>query len=398
MKFLFTLQPAYGHFHAMVPLARALAAQGHEVGFATGKGFGPVVQRAGFSHFPCGFDFDGSKDIFEALPQWESIKRMPLPPGEQQLYGFIHALAPAMADDLIELMNTWKPDVIIRDPVEFGGYIAAEHYGLPHATILWAFYISAKLSCADAVLELRQRYGLPDDPKLSTLDRYLVLTFLPASWTFPSWPPPPVTHRFCAPPFDLSIDAGLPRWVKTLPDQPTVYATLGTTFNRAPGTFQAILTAFSTEEVNLIVTVGRSMDPGQFQPLPDHIRVERYIPQTLVLPHCDALIFHGGYNSLQSALWHGLPMVLIPMGAGDNYPTALRCAEVGAGVLVEGTPPEAEAVRAATKAVLGQLTYRARAQQLQREMKELPPLSEAVKRLEVLARNREPQGSNSPDA
>jgi len=93
-----------------------------------------------------------------------------------------------MADDLIELMNSWKPDVIIRDPVEFGGYIAAEHYGLPHATILWAFYISAKLSCADAVLELRQRYGLPDDPKLSTLDRYLVLTFLPASWTFPSWP------------------------------------------------------------------------------------------------------------------------------------------------------------------------------------------------------------------
>jgi len=71
MKFLFTLQPAYGHFHAMVPLARALAAQGHEVGFATGKGFGPVVQRAGFSHFPCGFDFDGSKDIFEALPQWK---------------------------------------------------------------------------------------------------------------------------------------------------------------------------------------------------------------------------------------------------------------------------------------------------------------------------------------
>jgi len=196
----------------------------------------------------------------------------------------------------------------------------------------------------------------------------------------------------------LSIEAGLPEWVKTLPDQPTVYATLGTTFNRSPGTFQAILTAFSTEKVNLIVTVGRSMDPGQFQPLPDHIRVERYIPQTLVLPHCDALIFHGGYNSLQSALWHGLPMVLLPMGAGDNYPTALRCAEVGAGVLVEGTPPEPEAVRAATKAVLGQLTYRARAQQLQREMKELPPLSEAVKRLEVLARNREPQASDSPDA
>jgi UDP:flavonoid glycosyltransferase YjiC (YdhE family) len=398
MRFLFTLQPAHGHFHSMVPLAQALTAHGHDVAFATGKGFGPVVQRVGFHHFPCGFDFDGSKDILEVLPEWETIKRMPISPGEQQLYGFIQVLAPQMADDLIELMNTWKPDVIIRDPVEFGGYIAAEHYALPHATVLWAFYISAKFSCADAVVELRQRYGLPDDPHLDTLDRYLVLTFLPASWTFPNWPPPPVTHRFCAPPFDLSSEAGLPEWVESLPDRPTVHATLGTTFNRSPGTFQAIITALSTEEVNLIMTVGRSVDPAQFQPLPNHIKIERYIPQTLLLPYCKALIFHGGYNSLHSALWHGLPMVLIPMGAGDQYPTALRCAEVGAGVLVEGNPPEPEAIRAATEAVLGQPAYRARARQLQRKMKELPPLSEAVKRLEVLARDREPQPDDHPEA
>jgi MGT family glycosyltransferase len=186
--------------------------------------------------------------------------------------------------------------------------------------------------------------------------------------------------------------------VASLPDRPTVHATLGTTFNRSPGTFQAIITAFSTEEVNLIMTVGRSVDPAQFQPLPNHIKIERYIPQTLLLPYCKALIFHGGYNSLHSALWHGLPMVLIPMGAGDQYPTALRCAEVGAGVLVEGNPPEPEAIRAATEAVLGQPAYRARARQLQRKMKELPPLSEAVKRLEVLARDREPQPDDHPEA
>jgi hypothetical protein len=97
-----------------------------------------------------------------------------------------------------------------RDPVEFGGYIAAEHWALPHATVMWAFYISAKFACADAVLELRRRYGLPYDPNLDTLDRYLVLTTLPESWTFPDWPPPPVTHRFCAPPFELNREAGRP--------------------------------------------------------------------------------------------------------------------------------------------------------------------------------------------
>lgn len=392
MRFLFTLQPMFGHFHAMAPLAQALMLHGHEVAFATGKGFGPTVQRCGFLHFPCGFDFDGSKDIFEVLPGWEAIKRLPLSPGEQQLYGFIQELGPQMADDLIALMkNTWRPDVVVRDPLDFGGYIAAERYGLPHAAVLWAFYISAKLGCAEAVADLRRRYGLPSDPRLDTLDRYLILHFLPASWAFPDWPVPPVTHRFCSPPFDRSSDAGLPEWVDSLADQPTVYATLGTTFNQSPGTFRAILDAFSDGGINLIVTVGRSMDPAQFQPLPDHIKMEQYIPQSLILPRCDAMIFHGGYNSLLSALWHGLPMVVMPMGAGDQQPTAMRCAEVGAGALVEGDPPQPEAILAATKSVLGPSTYRARARQLQREIKELPSLSEAVCRLEVLAKDHQPQ-------
>ncbi len=394
MRFLFTLHPMFGHFHSMVPLAQALMLHGDEVAFATGKGFGPTVQRCGFLHFPCGFDFDGSKDIFEALPEWQAIKRKPLPPGEQQLYGFIQGLAPQMADDLIDLMKSWRPDVVVRDPVEFGGYIAAERYGLPHAAIMWAFYISGKLGCAEAVLDLRRRYGLPGDPGLDTLDRYLMIHFLPASWAFPDWPPPPVTHRFCAPPFDLSSDAGLPEWANSLADHPTVYATLGTTFNQSPGTFQAILDAFSDEAMNVIITVGRSMDPAQFRPLPGHIKVEQYIPQSLILPHCDAMIFHGGYNSLLAALWHGLPMVVMPMGAGDQYPTAMRCADVGAGALVEGDPPEPGAILAATKAVLGPSTYRERAHQLQREIKALPSLSEAVYRLEVLAKDRQPQLSD----
>jgi len=397
MKVLFTMHPMFGHFHSMVPLAQSLKEHGHEVAFATGKSFGPVIRRIGFLHFPCGLDFDGSKDIFEALPEWEIIKAGYSDGGLQQLYGFIHALAPRMADDVIGLVEAWQPDVIVRDPVEFGGYIAAEIYGLPHATIIWATYISAKALCPEAVVELRQRYGLPDDPDLDTLDRYLVLDFLPSSWTFPNLPYPPVAHRFCAPPFDLSSgDARLPDWLDALPNRPIIYATLGTTFNQSPDTFRAILAALSTEAVNLIMTVGRSMAPAQFGPQPDHVKIEQYIPQTFLLPHCDALIFHGGYNSLLSALWHGLPMVIIPQGAGDNWPTGWRCAAVGAGVMVEANPLRPEAIRAAVKTVLEQPAYRARARELQREIKGLPGLVDAVRRLEILAETREPQFNDSP--
>ena len=396
MRFLFTVQPLFGHFHSMVPLALALKEHGHEVAFATGRSFRSAVRHAGFQHFPCGLDLAGEPSgIFQALPEWDTIQtKYPSVP-VQQICGFIYALGPKMADDLIELVRTWKPAVIIRDPVEFGGYIAAEYCGLPHATIIWALYINPKLLCPEALVELRQRYGLADDPELSTLDRYLALTFLPAEWAFPMVPSPPVTHRFCAPPFDRSSDAGLPDWIDALPDRPTIYATLGTTFNQAPATFQAILTALNGGDVNAIITVGRSMDPALFQPQPGHIKIERYIPQTLVLPRCDAVIFHGGYNSLLSAVWHGLPMIITPLEAGDQLPNGLLCAKLGVGVLVTGSPPEPEAIRAGVKSVLEQPTYRARAQQLQREIKQLPNLSEAVKRLEILAATHEPQFNDS---
>jgi len=372
----------------MVPLALAVRDRGHEVAFATGKGFGPVVKRTGLIHFACGLDFDGSQDIFVELPEWKEIQAShPDSVAIQQVYGFVQGLAPRMAVDLIPLVDRWKPDVIIRDPIEYGGYIAAEAAGIPHATITWAIYIPSQHICPEAFRALQQQFGLPKDPELKTIDRYLVLNFLPHSWAFPESPANAVTYRFCAPPFDQSGDEQLPDWISSLPDQPTLHVTLGTTFNRSSRTFRAILEALSTEKMNVIMTVGRTVDPAQFQPLPDHIKIAQYIPQSLLLPRCDALLFHGGYNSLLAALWHGLPMVMTPLGAGDQLPNALRCQEQGAGLLVEGDPPDVEAVRKTVRTIFEDPAYRRRAKQLQQEIKALPSLSEAVNRLELLGKS-----------
>jgi UDP:flavonoid glycosyltransferase YjiC (YdhE family) len=99
VRFLFTMHPAFGHFHAMVPLAQACKEHGHEVAFATGRSFGPVIRRNGYLHFPCGLDFDGSTDIFEALPGWSTTETNHPTDGLKQLYDFIQELAPRMADD-----------------------------------------------------------------------------------------------------------------------------------------------------------------------------------------------------------------------------------------------------------------------------------------------------------
>jgi MGT family glycosyltransferase len=141
--------------------------------------------------------------------------------------------------------------------------------------------------------------------------------------------------------------------------------------------------------VNLVVTVGRDGDPHAFDPLPPHITVERYIPQTLLLSHCDLVVCHAGSGTLAAALVHGLPMVLMPVG-GDQLINAERCAELGVGVRVPLEERSPQHFRQAVQNVLDTPSYRRRAQQFQDEITALPGMEHAVALLEQLARERQP--------
>lgn len=384
MRVLFSMMPMLGHLHPLVPLGQALLAQGHQVAFATAKSFAPRIHRAGFEHFSCGVDHDGTRLIFRTLEEQGHLA----PKDRKGPHLFAELLAPLMMEDLPEICSRWRPDLIVHDPVELAGHLAAEMEGVPHVLFSWAFYFqpnTMKAWWGPGLSALRERYGLPPDPEAEALHRHLAIDYMPPSWHGPESPRPPVARAFSAPLFDRSQPGGLPSWVEELPDRPTVYATLGTALNHAPATFCAFIEALAGEDLDLIITVGPGMDPRQFDPLPENIHVEQYIPQTLLLPRCQAVIAHGGYNTLLSALWHGLPLVVNPLTAADQPVNGRRCAEVGAGVLVEGQPPDANELRRAVLAVLKKPGYRDRARAFQEEIKALPPLSMAVRLMEQLA-------------
>ena len=141
--------------------------------------------------------------------------------------------------------------------------------------------------------------------------------------------------------------ARLPDWVGRLPERPTVLASLGTVFNKTPGVLEAIVQALADEPVNVVVVIGRDQDPSRFGPQPDHVRLEHYLPQPLVLEHCAAFITHGGFNSVKEALSAGVPMVVVPISADQPY-SAERCAALGVGLTVapdDGPEAMRDAVR-----------------------------------------------------
>jgi MGT family glycosyltransferase len=181
--------------------------------------------------------------------------------------------------------------------------------------------------------------------------------------------------------FDRSGVQGLPRYVVDRDDRPLVYATLGTIFNRATRVFRAILDGLRDAPVELVLTVGRNVDPRELGEQPPHVHIERYVPQSLILPYCSAVITHAGFNTTMASLSHGLPVCCLPLG-GDQGVNAVRCTQLGVGL---SCAPDPACIRSAVQRLLVEDDFRARAAVLRAEIEAMPGPDAASDLIERLA-------------
>ena len=388
-RVLCTCLPGLGHFLPMVPLARALAAAGHEVAFATAASLSASIERAGFVAFPAG----------PSLPEQleEAARRFPeqhaLAPSNERFQSFVPrmlagAAAPARAADLVPIVREWRPDVLVHDETELSGPVAAAVAGIPYADHGMAIFrplAMARVARA-TIAPLWEAWGVDLGP-FAGMFRYLYLEVCPPSLQAPDLGQIDVAH----PMRNVRLDAGeegLPAWVAELPGVPTVYISLGTVFNRNPEVFATILAGLHDEELNVIVTIGNDQDPAALGPQPEHIHVERFIAQSALLPHCDAVVNQGG-TAILEILAHGLPLLVLPQGA-NQFHNAEAC--VSAGVARRLLPAEvtAERVRGAIRALQEDPSYRERAREVARESEEMPGPEEGARLVERLARERRP--------
>ncbi len=391
MRILFTTVQFSGHFHPLVPVARAAVAAGHEVAFACAPSFMPIVERVGFRAFPAGFD-DRGRPLYELFPGF--LKGIATEGAWALPNVFVGLYAMAMTPDLLTIARAWHPDLIVRETHEYGGCVAAEVLGIPHASLRTGSPSSRyglRHLVTEPLARLRELNGLPPDPDVAMPFRYLHLAAEPPRFRLAGEPVAPTAHPLRPVNFE-SGDEQLPPWIADLPDRTTIYATLGTMASRRPDAralFTAMLEALRDEPVNLILTVGRDNDPADFGPQPENVHIARFIPQSALLPHCDLVVHQGGLGSVTGALNAGLPMVVIPVSADQPY-NAACCAALGVGRVIAPDERTPEAIRAAVRAVLAEPTYRQNAERLRDEMAALPRPEHAVALLEQLAVEKRP--------
>ena len=106
-----------------------------------------------------------------------------------------------------------------------------------------------------------------------------------------------------------------PWWDELGSGRPVVHVTQGTLDNADLGRLLLLTTrALAHDDVLVVATTGGPDPEPLRRELPANVRLERFVPHDLLLPHVDVMVTNGGYGGVQQALANGVPLVV----AGDS--------------------------------------------------------------------------------
>jgi UDP:flavonoid glycosyltransferase YjiC (YdhE family) len=388
MRVLVSTTAGAGHFGPSVPFARACVAAGHEVAVAAPESFAAQVGAAGFAHLPfADAPVDALGRVVGEVPSmtFDDANEVVV----REVFGRLDAQA--ALPGLLETIERWRPDVVLRDPVELGSLAAAEAAGIPHLEV--AIGMATTASYVASLLELPLREldalaDLPDGTAAQALRSATMLTTVPALLddAVSTEVPKAAVHRFCDNAQRSRRGALPPPWGRA--SDPLVYVSFGSVAAGVAGfegVYAEIVSALADQPLRVLLTTGEGVDPAALAPLPANLHVERWWPQTEVMAHCAAVVGHGGFGTTMAALAAGVPQVVVPLFSFDQRINATHVEALGAGVHVEGGPAAMAAVPDAVARLVREPSFGAAARSVADAMATLPPVEDAVDLLEGIA-------------
>jgi UDP:flavonoid glycosyltransferase YjiC (YdhE family) len=360
----------------MLPLIRAAQAAGHDVVVTSGPDMAGLLGRLGVRHHASGWT------LAESYAQLPSNQRVSdLPPQEQAAFAARHlfgAGAARRARAVADLFDDWRPDVVVHDTLELGSPTAAEARGVRHVTHGYGPTVPGSEEFALVIGAAISEAGLPEP-----IDAVLTAPYLdicPPSLRGSQPEPWKVMQPLRPSAGEVLVDDPAVD-LTDLPYDDTVYVTLGTIMNDAPDVFAALLQGAGRHDVNLVVTTGPGFDGSQLGGVRASVRTAPYLPQAALLPQCTAVVSHAGAGTMLGAICHGLPQLCVPQGTDQPFNTDALL-PTGAALALSRAEVTADAVEAALGRLLGEPSYRAAAERLRDEVRQMPTAPEVLAALQ----------------
>jgi UDP:flavonoid glycosyltransferase YjiC (YdhE family) len=211
--------------------------------------------------------------------------------------------------------------------------LVAERRGLPWVAVNSTFYIGPHPP-RRAELDFGPRTPLFRDFFAPNLDRAtLVLHASDREFDF-GFDRLPSHHRYVGPLF-WDPPGDHPPYLDE-PGKPWALVSLSSQSQDDLPIARASMAGLGHLPVRTLLTAGAHAG-ADFGPLPANARVERFVPHGPVLERAALMVSHAGHGAVMRALWHAVPMILIPWGR-DQGGVATRAERLGIAAVI----PKAE--------------------------------------------------------
>ena len=384
MRILFSSMRLTGHIRPLLLYAHALLDRGHDVVFSTPATAGAMVRDAGLVHASA--DFPDEEDLEEI---WAAMAKMSRENANftaiTQLFADLYART--ALPSLRQTIASFKPDLIVRESMEFGSVVVAAETGVPVvrvATTNGVLEEQVLRWAINSVDRMRSEAGLAPDQGAAM---YAAPAFTSFPQSFEADLPAtdmPMPFRVGGRRQTVPDDVPAPVWAES-DGRPLVFVTLGTLAGlsqKAPIIMGHVLEAISTLPAHVLISTGPKFAFDTLGPVPDNVTIVEWVPQEEIFPRADALLCHGGAGTIIAGMTNSVPMVVTPMGA-DQPENARRIEALGSGIAL--SEPDVPAIRAALERALSDTGLRATANRVADEIAALPGFADAAQELERLA-------------
>jgi calicheamicin 3'-O-methyl-rhamnosyltransferase len=383
MRVLVTSTPGTGHAYPMMPLATDLQRAGHEVLWATAQDGAALVQRNGFDLAVAGMNLQERREFLE--PRFPEILQLPTRLRRGHLFAgmFARAAAPKMAVELEPIVERFRPDVVMHEWGEQAAAPIAVSRSIPHATVAFSGALPeyAVPMVQEALEPLWSSFGL-DRPSFSDMAGDVYFHPFPKSMGQAA----PLDQAQELRPTTRSESAGdLPEWLDAFGrERKAIYVTAGTTLIvSAMAPWRSLFEAVASLDADVLATVGPQISFDELGPIPSNVRVERFVPQHVVLEHVALVASHAGAGTFLAAAASGVPQLAIPTWA-DQWENSDAYVRTGAGLMLEENERDAESIRSAILRLLTNDQFSVAAAQLAKEIAAMPSSTDHVLTLEQL--------------
>jgi MGT family glycosyltransferase len=361
-RFLCVVPPLAGHVNPTISVARALQSRGHRVAWV---GY-PLVRQ----YLPPDAELIPLEGAMSE-GEWERLIERSRGVRGLESFQFVWEevllpLARAMMPGVERVIAAERPDVLMVDHQAIAGALVARKMQLP-----WATLCTTSASVVDTLsdlpkvrqwvarqlAELEVRAGLPSiaSPDLSP-SCVIVFSTEALVGNERAWPS---HYRFVGPSIVDRPDSTPFPW-DSLAAKPRVFVSLGTVSAEVGAPFYATMVqALRDLDAQVIVAAPPHLVPEP----PESFLVQARVPQLRLLPHVQAVVCHGGHNTVCESLANGLPLVVAPI-RDDQPVVAQQVRRAGAGIRVRYGRLTPVALREAVQSVLREPRYREAARRI----------------------------------